>query len=420
MSGLAPPAAGTDPGAVPPVPGREGLRHLARARRACTGSPRRPDAGAPGPVVILGAGPEALAVAPRLVSRGAAVTVIEDDPDTARRLTAHLARLALPVAVVSDDAPLPDAAVVLATGTSDLARARLARTQGRLRPDALAVLLADDAGVTGRGADGGATWARLRLVAPGSGLAELLGPAPAGLGPVLSALGCTPVTFPAGAEGAGARLMARHLATAEALIFAGVAPWDLDDAAEALGFATGPCALMDRLGVDRVLPRRARLAAAGVALPDPGVVARMVAEGRLGRRASVGWYRYPGGGGRVVDPLIEDLVREEAHFAGHPPCALAPARAVAHLVAALIDEAGRLLAEGSVRQAADIDLAAVLALGFPPRLGGPAFLAGRLGAPAARAAVAAMAEDLAGVPGAQPAVAAPDAWPAGWPGSGTV
>ncbi|WP_299371037.1 3-hydroxyacyl-CoA dehydrogenase family protein [uncultured Tateyamaria sp.] len=86
-------------------------------------------------------------------------------------------------------------------------------------------------------------------------------------------------------------------------------PWELDEALVAFGYGIGPCAAQDLVGLDVVL------AARGVGAAPTPVLSRMVNEGRLGRRVGWGFYRYPGGGGAVVDPLIEDLVREEAWFA---------------------------------------------------------------------------------------------------------
>lgn len=84
-------------------------------------------------------------------------------------------------------------------------------------------------------------------------------------------------------------------------------PWELDEALTAYGYAMGPCEAQDLLGLDHVLARA----------PDRPVpiLPRMVAEGRMGKIGGVGFYRYPGGGGAVIDPLIEDLIREEAWFA---------------------------------------------------------------------------------------------------------
>lgn len=83
-------------------------------------------------------------------------------------------------------------------------------------------------------------------------------------------------------------------------------PWELDEALQAAGFIAGPCEMQDHAGLAQVLARGS--AHCGPVLP------RMVSEGRLGKISGVGFYRYPGGGGAVIDPLIEDLILEEAHF----------------------------------------------------------------------------------------------------------
>lgn len=103
------------------------------------------------------------------------------------------------------------------------------------------------------------------------------------------------------------RLLDRAARRAEQLMLSGATPWDLDAALEAAGFAMGLCAAQDIEGLDVARQRRK----GRIAL----ISDRMMQEGRLGRQAGVGWYRYPGGGGAVIDPLIEDLIREEAHFA---------------------------------------------------------------------------------------------------------
>lgn len=386
------PAPVPPPPFVPDWPPRAAaLRHLARARAEARG-PKGGGPDLPGAAVLLGANGAALALAGVLAARGLAVTVIEPDRDAAARLADHLCKLALPAAVAVGAAPrraaLAGAGLVVETRPDPGADARLRRALALAPPGARAVRLAEGP-VRGR-------VPRLRLVAPGSGLAEWFGGADDAAAAALSAaLGCVPLRLPPAAQGPGARLLWRLEATAEALAFAGLPPWEVDAAAEAAGFATGPCALMDRLGVDAALARRRRFGPAGV---EPGVIARMVAEGRLGRRASVGWYRYPGGGGRVIDPLIEDLVREEAWFARRAPAAPTPAEAGLALVLALADEAARLLAEGAVARPADIDLAAVLALGFPAARGGPAWLLGRCGADALAGGLAALRARLPELP----------------------
>jgi 3-hydroxyacyl-CoA dehydrogenase len=93
------------------------------------------------------------------------------------------------------------------------------------------------------------------------------------------------------------------------------------------------------------------------------ILPRAHAEGRIGRALGWGWYRYPGGGGRVIDPLIEDLAREEARFARVDPVPMTRAdiaRRLCDVVAAEV----QALARDAVPPAA-VALAARLAIGWP-------------------------------------------------------
>ncbi|MEM8655717.1 MAG: 3-hydroxyacyl-CoA dehydrogenase family protein [Pseudomonadota bacterium] len=93
----------------------------------------------------------------------------------------------------------------------------------------------------------------------------------------------------------------------ERLLYRHTTPWDLDESLVAWGYRLGPCEAQDLVGLDAVLGARC-----GDEVTP--VLSRMVAEGRLGKRFGWGYYRYPGGGGAVIDPLIEDLIVEEAWF----------------------------------------------------------------------------------------------------------
>lgn len=93
----------------------------------------------------------------------------------------------------------------------------------------------------------------------------------------------------------------------EQLIFLHTTPWELDEALTDWGYTLGPCEAQDLVGLDCVLHARR-------ATDVSPILKRMVSEGRLGKKGGWGYYRYPGGGGAVIDPLIDDLVREEAWF----------------------------------------------------------------------------------------------------------
>lgn len=391
-------------------PGPGGRRHVAAARAVRRGNAGRAVA-APGlqHAVLLGADGMALILAQLLAGAGVRVSIVELDCDVAERLGTRLGQLGLAVPVLADPVVALAAirrATLLVQGAATPVDSQLAEFSS----DAQTVLLCEteaEARAFLSASPHRPGRAALRLAVPGSGLAEVFvtdhvsdrtGP----LDSIMASLGCTPIRLLPGQSGPLPRLLTRYLATAEALCLVGAAPWELDEALEDIGFQFGPCALMDRLGVDSVLPRRKRLQRQGCILPDPGIIRRMVAEGRLGRKSSVGWYRYPGGGGRVTDPLIEDLVREEAWFARIPQRSFDSRQMQAHIIAVLVAEAELLLAENAISHASDADLAAVLALGFPPQLGGPLWLSDRLGPDWRRAAMLDLQADLEGIADALP------------------
>ncbi|PLX39151.1 MAG: enoyl-CoA hydratase [Hyphomicrobiales bacterium] len=181
----------------------------------------------------------------------------------------------------------------------------------------------------------------------------------------------------------GNRILARYREAADTLLMDGTTPWELDEAIVEFGYAMGPYEAQDLSGLDIAHANRRRQDATR----DPNrryipIADRMVNEGRLGRKASVGWYRYPGGGGKVVDPLLEDLIREEAHFAKVERGEFSADEIRHRLTLAMINEAAEILAEGIAEKASDIDLVTVHGYGFPRWRGGLMCYADALGAKA--------------------------------------
>ncbi len=175
------------------------------------------------------------------------------------------------------------------------------------------------------------------------------------------------------------RLQMRLLEAADTLLMDGSTPWDIDEAMEEFGYHMGVYEAQDLIGTDIAYAIRQRMPRDPARRHIP-IADRAVEEGRLGKKASVGWYRYPGGEGKVIDPLIEDLCREEAHFAGVTPRHITADDIRARLLLAQINEAAAALGAGI--PPGDLDLLSTHALGFPSRWGGLLRFADRLGAPA--------------------------------------
>lgn len=171
------------------------------------------------------------------------------------------------------------------------------------------------------------------------------------------------------------RVLAPYLNEAAHLLIEGADVGAVDTALRAYGFPVGPFQLLDEVGID-VGEKVSHVLhdAFGERMTPPATMAALVKEGRLGRKAKKGFYRYdvkgkpvdssvyaalPGGATRV--PFPEDELRERP-------------------VLLFLNEAIRCLEEGIVRSPRDGDIGAVFGLGFPPFRGGPFRAADAMGA----------------------------------------
>ncbi|WP_299860983.1 3-hydroxyacyl-CoA dehydrogenase family protein [uncultured Roseobacter sp.] len=158
-------------------------------------------------------------------------------------------------------------------------------------------------------------------------------------------------------------------AAADQLLMQSTNPWELDAAMTDFGFPTGVCEGQDDVGLDAILQRQNAASRSHEVTFSP-ILPRMVAEGRLGRKVGVGWYRYPGGGGLVIDPLVEDLLREEAWFAGITRVELRDEQILQRLVAGIVLAALDLMTTGGAHLTARVNHLSISALGFPAKTGG--------------------------------------------------
>lgn len=169
----------------------------------------------------------------------------------------------------------------------------------------------------------------------------------------------------------GNRILARYREAADTILLDGAAPWEVDEAMVAFGYAMGPFEAQDLSGLDIAHANRRRQDATR----DPKrryipIADRMIELGKLGKKVGAGWYRYPGGGGKVEDPIVADLAREEAHFAKITQREFDEAEITERLLLAMINEAADILGEGIAASARDIDLVTVFGYGFPRWRGG--------------------------------------------------
>ena len=169
----------------------------------------------------------------------------------------------------------------------------------------------------------------------------------------------------------GNRILARYREAADTVFMDGSTPWEVDEAMVEFGYPMGPYESQDLSGLDIAHANRRRQDATR----DPNrryipIADRMIELGKLGRKTGAGWYRYPGGKGKVEDPIVADLANEEAHFAGRTRTDYVPADIRNRLLLAMINEAANILYEAIAQSARDIDIVTVSGYGFPRWRGG--------------------------------------------------
>jgi len=163
------------------------------------------------------------------------------------------------------------------------------------------------------------------------------------------------------------RTLSAYMNEAGYLLDEGVSIDALDHAMVDMGFPVGPITLMDEVGLDvggkvgKVIYE-----AFGDRLKPSASLARVVADGRTGRKGGKGFYRYEDGKKQGVDESVYALLPTGANRVQ-----MAAAEMQQRCMLALLNEAARCLEDGILRSPRDGDVGAVFGIGFPPFLGGP-------------------------------------------------
>jgi 3-hydroxyacyl-CoA dehydrogenase/enoyl-CoA hydratase/3-hydroxybutyryl-CoA epimerase len=162
------------------------------------------------------------------------------------------------------------------------------------------------------------------------------------------------------------RILAPYMNEAGSLLLVGVAIEEIDRLMVQWGFPVGPITLLDEVGLDVAQKASGVLHDAfGDRLVPAPAFALLVKDGRLGRKAGKGFYKYANGKKRGVDPAAYALVGV------HPNGGIRPAEILQRLVLTMLNEAARAVGEGVVRSPRDGDVGAIFGFGFPPFRGGP-------------------------------------------------
>jgi 3-hydroxyacyl-CoA dehydrogenase len=179
----------------------------------------------------------------------------------------------------------------------------------------------------------------------------------------------------------GNRMMEGYAREAQRMVLEGASPRQVDGALEDWGMAMGILAVFDMAGID--VGVNVHKANASQYPPDPAYYQADVAlhaAGRLGQKNGKGYYRYePGKRARIDDPEAIEILRRRSRELQIPQRAHSTEEIQERCLFPLLNEGFRVLGEGIVMRAADIDVVWTSGYGFPRYRGGPMFHAEVLG-----------------------------------------
>jgi len=168
------------------------------------------------------------------------------------------------------------------------------------------------------------------------------------------------------------RMMAPRMAAAEALLLEGPMPWDVDAAIVDYGFAMGPFAMLDLVGLDVI--------GWDAATSSGSTVVEVLCEmGRWGQKKQGGFYDYDEQRRATPSEVAEKVIRDFQAKSGSAPRRFAAQEIVERLLFPVVNEGAKLLGEGIPIRASDVDIALVYGYGWPVYTGGPLFWADTVG-----------------------------------------
>ncbi|MEH2625234.1 3-hydroxyacyl-CoA dehydrogenase [Bradyrhizobium sp. AZCC 1719] len=183
----------------------------------------------------------------------------------------------------------------------------------------------------------------------------------------------------------GNRMLVVRLLQARKMLLDGALPEQVDAVATRFGMM-GPFAMGDMAGLD--IGWRSRKDS-GETSPIEDALCE---AGRFGQKTGAGYYRYDAGSRTPIpDADVEALIVDTSRKLGITRRQISDAEIHERLIYPMINEGARILEEGIVERASDIDLVWLYGYGWPPQTGGPMFLADQVGLPVVAERLAFMA-----------------------------
>ncbi|MDW3224397.1 MAG: 3-hydroxyacyl-CoA dehydrogenase NAD-binding domain-containing protein [Paracoccaceae bacterium] len=193
----------------------------------------------------------------------------------------------------------------------------------------------------------------------------------------------------------GNRILSTYRTAADHMILDGATPFQIDAALTGFGFAMGPYAVADLAGLDIGWAMRKRLAPTRDPRERVGRYPdRLCEAGHFGQKTGTGFYVYEKGKrGGTPNPDVIELIDAERVERDITPRDFSDADIIRRYMAAMANEAARVVGEGIARRPLDVDMVLLFGYGFPRFWGGPLKWADLVGLPSLLADINRFAEE---------------------------
>ena len=180
----------------------------------------------------------------------------------------------------------------------------------------------------------------------------------------------------------GNRILATYMKAANMMVEDGASPYEIDAAVREFGYPMGPYQMGDLAGLDvGYLSRKDN-----ADKRDPadryaaGFLDKMYEHGWIGQKKGIGFYDYAGGArSGPPNPGVMPMIEEERRRLGINARSFSKEEILRRYVAAMINEAAKVVGEGIALRPLDVDMASIFGYGHPRWRGGPMHYADHVG-----------------------------------------
>jgi 3-hydroxyacyl-CoA dehydrogenase len=172
----------------------------------------------------------------------------------------------------------------------------------------------------------------------------------------------------------GNRILGAYLTVANYMVEDGASPYQIDEAVRSFGYPMGPFQMGDLAGLDiGYFTRQSRVATRNPNLRyGAEFLDRMYESGWLGQKTDIGFYDYAGGArSGPPNPGVMPMIEAEREKRGVATRNFTTEEILRRYVAAMTNEAAKVVGEGIALRPLDVDMASLFGYGYPRWRGGP-------------------------------------------------